>query len=148
MIARVAAFPVGVKQVPAAINREPAGEDVDNIVASAFGDLDKFNIFCTAPGEVLMDPLVPIEFDVLFAVAFEPNRAQAFFHLHWVHQRSRCSNPYTFRHFLPSRTLRVGDLMEDADGAEDAIGWDDSVRWDGGLIRIYFPGDPCINYWT
>lgn len=22
-----------------------------------------------------------------------PKRAQAFFHLHWVHQRSRCSNP-------------------------------------------------------
>jgi len=69
--------------VPAAINREPAGEDVDKIVASAFGDLDKFKIFCTAPGEVLMEPVVPIEFDVLlFPVAFEPKRAQAFFHLH------------------------------------------------------------------
>ena len=66
-----------------------------------------------------MEPLV---LDALFPVAFEPNLAQAFFHLHCVHQRSRCSNPYTFRHFLPSRTLRVGDLMEDADGADDAMG--------------------------
>ena len=49
------------------------------------------------------------------------------------------------RHFLPSRTLRVGDLMVDAEGADDAIGWDESVRWDGGLINIYFPGDPCKN---
>ena len=79
--------------MPAAINKEPAGEEVDNIVASACGDLDKFSIFCTPPGEVVMEPLVPIEFDTLLPVAFEPNRAQAFFHLHWVHQRSRCSNP-------------------------------------------------------
>ena len=82
MIALVAAFPVGVKHVPAVINKEPAGEEVDNIVASAFGDLDKFSIFCTAPGEVVMEPLVPIEFDTLLPVAFEPNLAQAFFHLH------------------------------------------------------------------
>jgi hypothetical protein len=33
--------------------------------------------------------------------------------------------------------------MEEAEGAEDAIGWDESIRWDGGLISIYFPGDPC-----
>ena len=26
-------------------------------------------------------------------VALLPKRAHAFFHLHWVHQRSRCSNP-------------------------------------------------------
>ena len=123
MIALVAAFPVGVRQVDdaAAINKEPAGEEVDRIVGSGFGDLDKFNIFCTAPGEVVIEPLVPIEVEA-FPMAFEPNRAQAFFHLHCVHQRSRCSNPYTFLHFLPSRTLRVGDLMEEADGADDAIG--------------------------
>ena len=78
-MARVAALPVGVKHDPAAIKREPAGEDVDNIVASACGDFDKFNIFCTAPGEVFMEPLV---LDALFPVAFEPNLAQAFFHLH------------------------------------------------------------------
>lgn len=29
-----------------------------------------------------------------------PNLVQAFFHLHWVHHNSRCSIPYTFRHFL------------------------------------------------
>lgn len=66
---------------PAAINNEPAGEEVDRIVASMFGDLDKFNIFCTAPGEVVMDPLVPT-LDETFPMALEPNRAQAFFHLH------------------------------------------------------------------
>ena len=147
MIALVAAFPVGVRQVDeaAAINNEPAGEEVDSIVESLFGDFDRFNMFCIAPGEVLMELVVPIEVEAFVLIAFEPNRAHAFFHLHCVHQRSRCSNPYTFRHFLPSRTLRVGDLMVDAEGADDAIGWDESVRWDGGLINIYFPGDPCKN---
>ena len=76
----------------AAINNEPAGEEVDSIVDSVCGDLDKFNIFCTAPGEVVKEPLVPPEFEE-FPIAFEPKRAQAFFHLHCVHQRSRCSNP-------------------------------------------------------
>ena len=152
MIALVAAFPVGVRQVDeaAAINNEPAGEEVDSIVESLFGDFDRFNMFCIAPGEVLMELVVPIEVEAFVLIAFEPNRAHAFFHLHCVHQRSRCSNPYTFRHFLPSRTLRVGDLMVDAEGADDAIGWDESVRWDGGLINIYFPGDPCKieNAWN
>ena len=83
MIALVAAFPVGVRHVdePAAINNEPAGEEVDRIVESVCGDLDKFKIFCTAPGEVVMDPLVPTLGDT-FEMALEPNRAQAFFHLH------------------------------------------------------------------
>lgn len=77
---------------PAAINNEPAGEEVDRNVESMFGDLDKFKMFCTAPGEVVMEPVVPIEVEA-FPMALEPNRAQAFFHLHCVHQRSRCSNP-------------------------------------------------------
>ena len=76
----------------AAINNEPAGEEVDSIVESVCGDLDKFNIFCTAPGEVVKEPLVPLVFEAC-PIALDPNRAHAFFHLHWVHQRSRCSNP-------------------------------------------------------
>ena len=78
-MALVAAFPVGVRQVDeaAAINKDPAGEEVDRIVESVFGDLDKFRMFCTPPGEVA----VPVDIDE-FPTALEPNRAQAFFHLH------------------------------------------------------------------
>ena len=85
MIALVAAFPVGVKHdgEAAAINNEPAGEEVESIAESVCGDLDKFR---TAPGEVVT------ELETLLT-ALDPKRAQAFFHLHWVHQRSRCSNP-------------------------------------------------------
>lgn len=83
-MALVAAFPVGVRHVDeaAAINNEPAGEEVDRNVESMFGDLDKFKMFCTAPGEVVMEPpFVPIELEA-FPMALEPNLAQAFFHLH------------------------------------------------------------------
>lgn len=65
----------------AAINKEPAGEEVDSILESVCGDLDKFNIFCTAPGDVVIDPPCAMEVEA-FPMAFEPNLAQAFFHLH------------------------------------------------------------------
>ena len=91
-MALVAVFPDGVKHAgeAAAINNEPAGEEVDKIAAESVeefdvcGDLEKFRI---DPGEVI--PAV----EELDTIAFEPKRAQAFFHLHCVHQRSRCSNP-------------------------------------------------------
>ena len=42
---------------------------------------------------------------------------QAFFHLHCVHQRSRCSMPYTFRHFFASpRGRRTGDFGDAPNG--------------------------------
>jgi hypothetical protein len=77
LIALVAALPVGVKHdgEAAAINNEPAGEEVDRIADSVCGDLDKFRTVCIAPGEVV------IELETLLT-ALEPKRAQAFFHLH------------------------------------------------------------------
>lgn len=42
-----------------------------------------------------------------FFIDFQsPKRLQAFFHLHCVHQASRFSIPYTFRHFLFSPRVR------------------------------------------
>ena len=74
----------------AAISSEPAGVEVERRSPRCCS--------CWALGEAA-------------AAAPLPKRAHAFFHLHWVHQRSRCSSPYTLRHFLPSRTRRVGLLM-------------------------------------
>lgn len=59
--------------VLAAISRDPAGDDVER--TSDVG-LDE-----------VADPLGVV------VVAPLPKRAQAFFHLHWVHHRSRCSKP-------------------------------------------------------
>ena len=61
-----------------------------------------------------------------------------------TYQRSRCSRPYTFRHFLPSRILRVGDFIE-AD--EDEVSDDEWCCWLGGLIRMNLPGEPCIKHY-
>ena len=56
-----------------------------------------------------------------------PNLVQAFFHLHCVHHWSRCSIPYTLRHFLASPLgLRTGDFVGDP-----LNGF--------GLNRMYFP---------
>ena len=49
-----------------------------------------------------------------------------------TYQRSRCSRPYTFRHFLPSRILRVGDFIEadedEVSECEAELGHDDHAR--------------------
>ena len=71
MIALAALVPMIL--VLAAISRDPAaGDDVER--TSDVG-LDEV----AAPLVVVVAPL--------------PKRAQAFFHLHWVHHRSRCSKP-------------------------------------------------------
>ncbi len=88
-----------------------------------------------------------------------PNLAQAFFHLHCVHQRSLCSSPYTFLHFLPSRGLLEGDLVEAEapEGEEGEWAEEEEVEdgesgegepdgRDGGLIRISLLGEPCRLY--
>lgn len=55
-----------------------------------------------------------------WAVPQSPNLLHAFFHLHCVHHWSRCSIPYTFRHFFVSpRTRRVGLLGSLEAGAEN-----------------------------
>ena len=70
------------------------------------------------------------------SVAWAPNLAHAFFHLHCVHHRSRCSNPYTLRHFLPSRTRLVGDFPSPDD--KEVAG----LRT-GGLIKMnLLPEEP------
>lgn len=73
------------------------------------------------------------------SVAWAPNLAQAFFHLHCVHHRSRCSNPYTLRHFLPSRTRLLGDFPSPEEK--------EVVRLRaGGLIKMnLLPEDPVVE---
>ena len=92
----------------------------------------------------------------------EASLVQAFFHLHCVHHSSRCSMPYTFRHFLASpRGRRTGDFgeapngeleeeEEDVDDEEeevpgatadgDAEGEEEEAAAAGlGLSLMYFP---------
>ena len=64
----------------------------------------------------------------------EASLVQAFFHLHCVHHRSRCSMPYTFRHFLASpRGRRTGDFGEAPNGElEEEEDVDDEEEEDPG----------------
>ena len=63
----------------------------------------------------------------------EASLVQAFFHLHCVHHRSRCSMPYTFRHFLASpRGRRTGDFGEAPNGELEEEEDDDEEEEDPG----------------
>ena len=86
--------------------------------------------------EVGVEPEVAEDEGGRGSVAWAPNLAHAFFHLHCVHHMSRCSNPYTLRHFLPSRTRFEGDFPSPD---EDEVA---GLRA-GGLIKMnLLPEEP------
>ncbi len=127
-----------------------------NLMALAAGAATSSDPVAAAVGSWVNCCCSVVEEEEVDAGAAIPNLAQAFFHLHCVHQRSLCSSPYTFLHFFPSRGLLEGDLVEAEapEGEEGEWAEEEEVEdgesgegepdgRDGGLIRISLLGEPC-----
>lgn len=119
---------------------EADGSDEPVVTTDIGAAIWTMEVVATEAGmELELEPEAAEDEDGRGSVAWAPNLAHAFFHLHCVHQRSRCSNPNTLRHFLPSRTRFVGDFPSPDD--KEVAG----LRA-GGLIKMnLLPETPVVD---